>query len=426
MMGFFSQPPPPPPPQLAVHMPDHRIYATGLLFVVISQVATIPICVLAFHLKKMPFMQAVCGAATAAVGLILPPLVAEWAIEQDFGVTREGCSLGRFLGATVYAFVALRMFGASVGSTPKGADVDVATWIAWCTAALDLQFDSEGKPVRPPSGAVLKRTGWLMLRLLGLSLISSLSVPYDHYPVTTLLGANGVMGHLARMIDLVYVHLVIIYLFLSMLMDVGAILLLLQNFQPIEGFDNPIFQSTSARVFWGKRWNLQVTTSFKRCVFKPLRAVGLSPTLAALVTFISSGLFHEYQFVLSFPTYSFGRESLSRQRSGRVHRARKHDAPQARRAASTTRRKHDAPHARPKHIAHADLARVACALHARVEGGCTRERARDLLTRAAPCCMWLVRRRHLLLLCTPWRDQRCGCHLLARRRAHASVGARVG
>jgi len=34
------------------------------------------------------------------------------------------------------------------------------------------------------------------------------------------------------------------------------------------------------------------------------------PALAAFVTFVASGLFHEYEFVISFPSYRLGRISV--------------------------------------------------------------------------------------------------------------------
>merc|ERR1711920_1014963 len=55
-----------------------------------------------------------------------------------------------------------------------------------------------------------------------------------------------------------------------------------------------------------QRWNVQVSTTFKRLVFKPLRKAGWPVALAGFVTFVCSGLFHEYQFLLAFPSYPLG------------------------------------------------------------------------------------------------------------------------
>ena len=284
-------------------------YWLGLVFVIVSQIVTVPLCILS-HSVKNPAVFILCGMISAVCGYILPPILAETVVSNGLG-TPLSCLLGRFLGSTTYAFVGLRMFGAAVGATPKGADADVKTWITFATGALDITFNADGKPIRPAPGAVANRVGWVFFRLAGLSVCSSLSEPFGGYPLTTALGQpNGFAGFLTMFVDRIYIQLMIIYLFLSLLMDVGSILLLAQGFVPIDGFANPIFTATSARIFWGQKWNLQVTNSFKRCVFTPLSRSGTPKTLAAFLTFLASGLFHEYQFVLSFPNYTLGRASL--------------------------------------------------------------------------------------------------------------------
>jgi len=56
--------------------------------------------------------------------------------------------------------------------------------------------------------------------------------------------------------DHVFVHLMMIYLFLSMLMDIGCLLLEVQGFSPLVAFANPIFDTRSPRDFWGKKMEL--------------------------------------------------------------------------------------------------------------------------------------------------------------------------
>jgi hypothetical protein len=50
-----------------------------------------------------------------------------------------------------------------------------------------------------------------------------------------------------------------------------------------------------------------VNATLKRVVFKPLLKAGVGPIVAGLLTFLCSGAFHEYQFVLSFDNYAVGR-----------------------------------------------------------------------------------------------------------------------
>ncbi|KAL5827301.1 hypothetical protein ACOSQ3_019137 [Xanthoceras sorbifolium] len=67
-------------------------------------------------------------------------------------------------------------------------------------------------------------------------------------------------------------------------------------------FDQP-FLSTSLQDFWGKRWNLMVTSILRPTVYKPTlglfaRAVGRAwaPLPATFATFLASGIMHELVF----------------------------------------------------------------------------------------------------------------------------------
>mmetsp|Transcript_6709 Transcript_6709/g.14025 ORF Transcript_6709/g.14025 Transcript_6709/m.14025 type:complete len:471 (-) Transcript_6709:151-1563(-) len=62
---------------------------------------------------------------------------------------------------------------------------------------------------------------------------------------------------------------------------------------------SPMSASTSVSQFWGQRWNRLVANSLRRGAFGPLKRVLPRPT-AAVLTFLASGLVHEYMlFVLS-------------------------------------------------------------------------------------------------------------------------------
>jgi hypothetical protein len=62
--------------------------------------------------------------------------------------------------------------------------------------------------------------------------------------------------------------------------------------QPV--MENPMFESTSASDFWGRRWNLIVHNCLKSGVFKPVRYLGGGKGIAVLASFMASGLFHEW------------------------------------------------------------------------------------------------------------------------------------
>jgi len=64
----------------------------------------------------------------------------------------------------------------------------------------------------------------------------------------------------------------------------------------IATMDNPLMMSTSPSDFWGRRWNLIIHGSLKRGVFMPVYRYS-SKFIAVWITFIVSGLFHEYLII---------------------------------------------------------------------------------------------------------------------------------
>ena len=72
--------------------------------------------------------------------------------------------------------------------------------------------------------------------------------------------------------------------------------------------DAPLTKSTSPSDFWGRRWDRPVQSALSRGVFRPLRKAGYSRNLAAVTTFVVSGLLHEY--VLYFISLRPGRSSI--------------------------------------------------------------------------------------------------------------------
>ena len=307
-MGMFGSPPPPPPRTITLEPPSGGPYINGLIFVIVAQLLTVPLCILAFKLKGKAVPLAVVSVLAAFAPLKAQEMLAVFVVEQGWSTPLDALA-GRFCSSSIYAFCAFRIFGAAVDSTPKGADADLATWIAFATAACDPLFDkTTGKPIRPAKDAVLERIKYVLLRMMALSVVSSISAPSAGYPAAAYFAGGGPsLDAVAFVIDHVCVHLFMIYLFLSMAMDIGSLLLEVQGFSPLAPFENPIFDTRSPRDFWGKKWNVQVTATLKRCVFIPLRKFAGAPApVAAIATFLSSGLFHEYQFLLSFPKYTLG------------------------------------------------------------------------------------------------------------------------
>ncbi len=89
----------------------------------------------------------------------------------------------------------------------------------------------------------------------------------------------------------------------SFLNDIQIVVvrLVTRNKYSLLEFNNYPFLSKSIREFWGRRYNLLVGTLLKEAVFHPVRRLSNSSTMiAALASFIMSGLLHAHVAVAGF------------------------------------------------------------------------------------------------------------------------------
>ena len=167
-MGWLNPPPPPPPAPLLERLtyvpPAASVYGIALVFVIVSQLITVPLCILAHKYKQTPAVLYSLGIFTSMIPFYVQPWFRAELLERGYATPLDTI-LGCFFGGTIYAFVALRMFGAAVGATPKGADADVATWITFATGSLSRQNAERGTNSSfrtGPQGA--KKTGFTIPR----------------------------------------------------------------------------------------------------------------------------------------------------------------------------------------------------------------------------------------------------------------------
>lgn len=64
--------------------------------------------------------------------------------------------------------------------------------------------------------------------------------------------------------------------------------------------DFPLFFSTSHSEFWGSRWNNLIHNDLKQGIYKPIRSSTGNRVLAAVGTFVVSGLQHEHVWWMVF------------------------------------------------------------------------------------------------------------------------------
>lgn len=204
-----------------------------------------------------------------------------------------------FLASTFGFATAFKCAAFAFGTYPEGADASASTWLCWFTSLPEPCF-AGGRLVRAAPGAFGARARLLVVKLVALGALLSALLSTDGRRLPIRLGvvdwqSAGVAGWVVRLLD-AEAHLWVIYLWASLCLDVGALLVLAGGGTTEPPFDNPLLGSRSLRQAWGERWNRPVHIFLKRSVYRPARRLGFSPLVAALLTFGASGLLHEYNF----------------------------------------------------------------------------------------------------------------------------------
>lgn len=204
-------------------------------------------------------------------------------------------SVLRFVSTLCPVLSLFRTMEAMYGFSPGGSENSVRSYMGYYSAIGEVIFNKETKETIPPKKSdIMKKLIMFAVGSFGLGFFSSILIQYDFYPfgfieshnIGTVLSFGNIGNNLSSAI-LVQSYIA------TFLMPMSALLNLFQNFETVNAMTNALFTAESVSDFWGKKWNLLVHGVLKRGVFKPVRSISSSP-IAAICTFIASGLFHEW------------------------------------------------------------------------------------------------------------------------------------
>ena len=194
---------------------------------------------------------------------------------------------------------------------PPGADASLASWMLWFVLIPEPLFNTKGK-----LELVTPQQMFITLRCFGdkfvgmFLLLSLLDMDYDYRLHLRNLPASSLI--LTAMNG--YLHIWLLYLFLSLCTDFSTISGYATTRGGVafgHGFDNPLLESRSFKEAWGLRWNLPVQKLLQRTAYVPLRRHGYAREIAAIATFCVSGLLHEYNFFIhNHYAYQAGKATL--------------------------------------------------------------------------------------------------------------------
>lgn len=255
------------------------------------------------------------GVTVAAAVLLLRPLILNLAPTSCV----ESAWLGPFIASTCGFSTCMKAFNAASGYYQKGASRDPQNWVLWCLMLPEPVFsevadvediDSDnitgdnsgksGRPRRATSSELRQRLVACAGKILVLFGIISVLLPaggprYDL--VSSDADASFFQRHLVDHTN-GFVHVWLLYGFAAFCLDFSTLIDwgLTGGMAMGDGFRNPLLQSRALREVWGTRWNQTVHLLLKRTVYKPARSAGYGPIAAAVLTFVGSGLLHEYTF----------------------------------------------------------------------------------------------------------------------------------
>jgi hypothetical protein len=201
----------------------------------------------------------------------------------------------------------------------------LSKFITYYAASIQFNFDPKTDDVMPLTTRELsRRLGHFGKSFIETVILCSLLVPRDYrlFP----------QREIQSLVDLFYwgniCNNFLMASFTGSCLEAGitglGLLTSLVSGISTSGFnDAALLRSSSPSDFWGRRWNRLVGSALRRGVFKPLRRGGFSRGFASFMTFVASGLLHEYiLYAMTFRTGipnnpenkpyvpSYGRQSL--------------------------------------------------------------------------------------------------------------------
>lgn len=186
----------------------------------------------------------------------------------------------RGISAFFLAWLALfKLFLLSAGSGPLSADLPFFTFLASATLPVKLVNQQSPQKLKNPTTTSLFLPSATKAALLSV-LISSYRFKDTIHPYL-----------------LLAIYSLHLYLALELVLAAAAViasLLLPRGLQLEPQFDAP-YLSTSLTDFWGRRWNIMVSSILRPSVYLPVRSRCGRPA-GVLATFFVSGLMHEFMF----------------------------------------------------------------------------------------------------------------------------------
>jgi hypothetical protein len=198
-------------------------------------------------------------------------------------------------------FVTFNCLEAMYGTSPPIVERDLWTYCIYYSSPIPfLISDKTQQVIKASKEEITSKAKACFLNIVLTSLLLSVLIPFAYEPFSS---PRQIGQPLDSFLDIFHTgHLLNNYILACLTflcLDGGTLAVavtigLLTGFSTVTVMHAPMTESLSPSEFWGKRWNRMIHAVLKRAVYLPLRKYAVSKTAASIITFVVSGLLHEY------------------------------------------------------------------------------------------------------------------------------------
>mmetsp|Transcript_4654 Transcript_4654/g.9928 ORF Transcript_4654/g.9928 Transcript_4654/m.9928 type:complete len:418 (-) Transcript_4654:620-1873(-) len=251
-------------------------------------------------------VSAFVGIAAASSVYLVRPVIERYSPHDE--ITWAGPFLASTFGFTTF----FKSLNVAFDAYPEGADTDLSTWLMWFVMTPEPTF-AKGKLCKANRDEFVSKTIAFLSKIVALCflLTALLRYPPPHYNVVTekssssneINDGGNVTGTFSWLVTIHvngFFHLWLLYLYSAFCLDFSILTncIVSGGVRMEPGFINPLLGSRSFKEAWGSRYNRPVNALLKRTVYIPARKSGCDRAVAAMLTFLASGLLHEYNFAM--------------------------------------------------------------------------------------------------------------------------------
>lgn len=243
--------------------------------------------------QKLSTRKIFSGSFLLAVVVLIPYLLFNALAVENTAV--------RFTICTPFVLYGFKILEAIFGFVPVGAKSSLLMYCQYFSFPAEILFDSDtSKPIAASKKDFVEGAKNVMQCVFRICVLCSYLSYHNYRPFGDTDAGEFFDGvEIGKHLNLRHLgNCFTIALFFQQALALGDAVMgitvqTITGYKVLKSMRNPMLSAESPSDFWGRRWNVIVHSVMKRGVYKAVRKYS-SPTLASLLVFIASGLFHEW------------------------------------------------------------------------------------------------------------------------------------